>query len=410
LVRVNVSPHVVLGASPASLSAVESTVWVAAAGDGDVMAKRRWTINGRFLTQPVTGVQRYGREILRALDQHLAHDHPLSRDLELDVLVPGNCPLDVALSTIAVRTTMAGQGYIWEQAILPRNASAGILSLCNTGPILARRQIVCIHDANTRIVPQSYSWTFRWAYGVLLPVLGRTAKMTTTVSAFSAAQLEESGIAPRGRVEVVHDGHEHALRWVPRITPATKQVSSANTIVVIGSRAPHKNIGLLLGLAPQLAAEGLRLAIVGMENGRVFSGGGPAIDAENVVWLGRLTDGEIAEVLRQAMCLALPSLTEGFGLPAAEAMALGCPVAVSNCGSLPEICGEAALYAAPDDPDGWLHNFKRLRDEPALRQSLKRAGLPTVARYSWNRSAERYLELMARVDGVPATMPVDPVR
>jgi glycosyltransferase involved in cell wall biosynthesis len=364
------------------------------------MAKRCWTINGRFLTQPVTGVQRYGREILQALDQHLAHDHPLCRDLDLEILLPGECPADVSLSKIVVRTTKSNQPYVWEQAVLQRAASAGILSLCNTGPILARRQIVCIHDANTRIVPQSYSWKFKLAYRLLLPVIGHTAQVTATVSAFSATQIERFGIAPKGKTEVVHDGHEHALRWIPRKTPATQLVSSTNTIVVVGSHAPHKNIGMLIGLAPQLAAEGLRLAIVGMENGRVFSGGGPAIGADNVFWLGRLSDGEIAEVLTHAMCLALPSLTEGFGLPAAEAMALGCPVAVSNCGSLPEICGEAALYAAPDDPAGWLENFKRLRDDPALRGKMKRAGPPTAARFSWSRSAERYLELMARVDGV----------
>jgi hypothetical protein len=81
-------------------------------------------------------------------------------------------------------------------------------------------------------------------------------------------------------------------------------------------------------------------------------------------------------------------------------MALGCPVVVSDRSCLPEICSDAALYASPTDPNAWLERFSRLRDDPALRATLVERGLRRAALYSWSASAESYLEMMARSDGL----------
>ena len=177
---------------------------------------------------------------------------------------------------------------------------------------------------------------------------------------------------------------------------------AANMIVIIGSNAPHKNIGLILRMADRLAREKLSVAVVGMADARVFQANLTLPDAANVHWLGRLSDGELAGLLGHAMCLAFPSFVEGFGLPPLEAMALGCPVVSSDRASMPEICGEAALFAAPDDPEGWLRQFIRLRDDPALRRAMAERGLAQAARFRWQASAERYLEAMAAADGVGA--------
>ncbi|ODT08702.1 MAG: hypothetical protein ABS58_01615 [Mesorhizobium sp. SCN 65-20] len=100
------------------------------------------------------------------------------------------------------------------------------------------------------------------------------------------------------------------------------------------------------------------------------------------------------------MCLAFPSFAEGFGLPPLEAMALGCPVVVSDRASLPEICGDAALYAAPDDADAWLSRFVKLRKSPRLRDDLVARGKDRTLRYRWDTSAELYLMAMLESDGL----------
>lgn len=174
------------------------------------------------------------------------------------------------------------------------------------------------------------------------------------------------------------------------------------TIVLLGSTAPHKNIGLILGMADRLAREGFRIAVAGGADPKVFARDLAAGLPDNVIALGRIGDEALAALLRDSLCLAFPSRVEGFGLPPLEAMALGCPVVSSNSTSLPEVCGTAALYADPDDADAWIAAFRRLRDEPDLRQSLRELGIERARSFSWRGAARRYLELMAATASAPA--------
>jgi glycosyltransferase involved in cell wall biosynthesis len=362
--------------------------------------KRHWAINGRFLAQPMTGVQRYAREIVRALDLLLAEKPPLARDLEIELLVPPEAASAIELTSIGARAVGRHGGHLWEQFSLPAHVRGGLLSLCNTGPLALRKHIVCIHDATTRTYPQSYSFAFRALYRILLPLLGRTAAAVSTVSHYSAGELVRFGISPADKVFVAPNGHEHATRWKPRHSPATRGVTARDTIVVIGSPVPHKNSGLIIGMADRLAGAGLRVAVVGMSDPRVFKSSFQFAPADNVAWLGRLSDEEMAALLRSSLCLAFPSFVEGFGLPPLEAMTAGCPVVVSDRASLPEICGDAALYASPDDAEAWYGCFLRLAGTPALREELIRRGQERISAFRWKASAERYLQAMAAADGL----------
>jgi glycosyltransferase involved in cell wall biosynthesis len=364
--------------------------------------RRHWTINGRFLTQKVTGVQRYAHEILQALDTLLSEAHPLADGLTMELLVPR---VQVSLPALhAIQTRVAGDltGHSWEQFTLPRHSRGGILSLCNTGPLVQRRQIVCIHDANTWTFPSSYSWRFRVFYRVMLPALARRASLVATVSQSSAKCLGDLRVVNPGKMVVIPNGHEHTCGWTPRRSSRTDQIGP-DTIVVIGSPAPHKNLRLLLDLAPDLLAHGLQVAVIGQLDARVFGGAGAAQCGSAVIRLGRVSDDELTQILRSCLCLAFPSFTEGFGLPPLEAMALGCPVVVSDRASLPEVCGDAALYASPEDPAAWLKAFIALRENERLRSDLIAKGRLRSDGYSWRSSAELYLAAMAQVDRVSLT-------
>lgn len=360
---------------------------------------RHWAINGRFLSQPTTGVQRYAREVVRSLDSLILEQVPLARGLEVRMLCPpgsGDMPL------VSIERSEVGRtgGYAWEQAQLPSSLDgSGLLCLCNTGPLRIRKQIVCIHDANVWNAPQSYSPAFRMICKLLLPNLGNRTWGISTVSEYSLGELVGRGIVQAQKAFVAPNGHEHALRWKPQHSEATRVAASRDTIVMIGSPAPHKNVGLILDMARRLADLGLRIAVVGAADPRVFRRQLHA-EAMNVHWLGRVSDGELAALLGDSLCLAFPSLTEGFGLPALEAMVVGCPVVVSDRASLPEVCGSAALFAPPDDPDAWFDRFVQLRESQTLRLHMIGKGRARASKYSWRATAMRYLEAMAAADGI----------
>jgi glycosyltransferase involved in cell wall biosynthesis len=193
------------------------------------------------------------------------------------------------------------------------------------------------------------------------------------------------------------------LRWQPRHSARTRAAAGRETIFVLGSPAPHKNIGLLLGLAGDFAEAGLRLAIAGMSDSRVFKAAPEGGEAGNVIWLGRVSDDEIAALLGDCLCLAFPSFVEGFGLRAVEAMAWSCPVVASDKASLPEVCGEAALYASPDEPAAWRDQIIRLSRDGTLRDGLVEKGRARMQKFNWRRSAEQYLQAMADADGCSQT-------
>lgn len=369
--------------------------------------KREWAINGRFLSQPISGVQRYAREIVKSLDDALRHNHPFAEDLSLKLVLPPDAIAPLGLSRIEVVKLGKTGGHLWEQVYLPSATQQGLISLCNSGPIRHPRQIVCIHDLNTRVVPGSYSLPFRVLYRALIPALGRSAMLVATVSNYSANKLKHFRICEHDKIRVIPNGSNHALNWAPVHSEKTRAVAAKNTILVLGSRAPHKNLELMLGIADDLAELGLRLAVVGASNPRVFAPKSQALAAAhqpgNVVWLGRISDNELAALLADCLCLAFPSFTEGFGLPPIEALARGCPVVVSDRASLPEVCGTAALYAAPDDPEAWVRQFSRLASEPDLHATLARGGPGAAARYTWQCSAEKYLSAMAECDGIDIT-------
>jgi len=115
---------------------------------------RSWAINGRFVTQRMTGVQRYAHEIVAALGNLLAENRDAA-GLTMRLVVPPAAQETPSLAKISICRTRFGSGHAWDQFVLPLYAGARVLSLGNFGPVFAAKHIVCIHDANTFILPES---------------------------------------------------------------------------------------------------------------------------------------------------------------------------------------------------------------------------------------------------------------
>ncbi|WP_431323540.1 glycosyltransferase [Rhizobium sp. YTU87027] len=357
-----------------------------------------FAINGRFLTQTTTGVQRYARNIVRAMDSFEQEHQPV-------VFAP-TAAKDPGYARLRVNTSGALTGHAWEQVELPaRVAGHRLLNLCNTAPAIKSDQIVCIHDANIFAAPDSYSLMFRAFYHNLQPLLARRAARIATVSQAAARQIARHLPVSLASIAILPNGHEHALVWNPeRATSAPGLLALRKPrpyVLALGSRARHKNVSLLMNIAPDLDKLGVDI---------IIAGGGDGIfaaelleDRSNVYLYGRVSDDDLAYLLDRALCLAFPSLTEGFGLPILEAMARGCPVVSSNCASMPEVCGGAALLASPFDLPHWIDHVRALLQSKDLRDDLVGRGAQNARRFSWTRSAEGYLDLLQQPT---ATLPV----
>ena len=366
-------------------------------------AVRRWTVNGDFTTLHPTGVARYAREVTLALDQLLAERHPLTRGLELDLVVP-RLPAN-ALQLRAMSTRVVHEfnrprlPQAWVQFQLPRHVKGGLLSFCNLAPVMVRRQIACIHDLQTFTSPRSYSRGFRLAHRVILPLLGRRAERVTTVSKLSRDELIGRGVAPAEKIVVTYNGSDHALRWRPELSRLDLPTARPFVLCLPRNQA-HKNPELLFRLAQPLERMGVDMLMMGDVDGDLIAKLGQS-GASNIRLLGRISDDDFAATLSRALCFLFPSRMEGFGLPVVEAMTWGCPVIASTAPCLPEICGDAALFADPDDDAGWLSAIGRLLAGPQAGASLAAAGRRRAQDFTWRGIALIYLNIMADIDRRP---------
>lgn len=361
--------------------------------------RRRWAINGDFVTLRRNGVARYAREVTRQLDRLLAEGHPLTRNLDIELIVPRTPDEDLQRIPVRVvpefRTPRLPQ--FWVQMQLPFYVRGGLLSFCNLAPVATSRHIACIHDLHTKLMPESYGRGFRLAHQIILPLVGRRAARITTVSGLSKQHLIEHGVAPEPKISITYNGSDHARAWDAGRSQLANHRGRPYAIC-FGRPEKYKNTELLVALAPKLDALGLDLWVVGDTDPEMFAE--HLSGTTNVRLLGRIGDDDLAKALSGAVCFLFPSRIEGFGIPAVEAMIHRCPVVASTAQCLPEVCGDAALYADPDDLDGWLAAVARLHGDPELRAQLAALGAARAERYSWRAIAERYLALMAEVDGI----------
>jgi glycosyltransferase involved in cell wall biosynthesis len=357
----------------------------------DRAVPRHWAINGRFLTQRMTGVQRYAFEIVAAIDDILAQDQDVAAQLAMRLILPPAVADKPRTAMIGSLATRCGSGHLWDQFVLPFYSGSGLLSLGNLGPVLAPSHIVCIHDANTFIQPESYSRVFGATYRNLLPLIGRRARRVATVSRFSADALVRHRVCQPEKIFIAPNGHEHALRWdAGRARRALIDALKRPYVLLLGSSARHKNIEIILNEAQGLDDAGIDVVVAGGAS-NIFAANA-AIQRPNIHHTGFVDDDDLAALYERALCLVFPSRTEGFGIPPLEAMTRGCPVISSNAASLCEVGGDAVVYVDPDDGDGWREAIIALSKDDGRRAIMIAKGRQRAGLFSWRRSAALYID------------------
>jgi len=344
-------------------------------------------INGKFAAQDTSGVQRVATRLVLALDEQVQSGQcvllcpptaapPRMRNIEVRPLGGRQLPLTV-----------------WEQIVLPWTARQGLLlNLSGSAPAFSRRHVTFMHDAAVFDYPDAYTRTFTDWYRFLYRRLATTASSLITVSTFSRDRLAVSLGIPTSHFSVIPNGSDHLDARPDELVLDRFGLRDTPFLLVVGSSNRNKNVEALVA-AHGMLKQPPRLVIVGGRYDRVFAKVRIAAQP-NVVRTGRLDDTSLIALYRHALALVFPSFYEGFGMPPLEAMANGCPVIAARAASIPEVCGDAALYFDPYDITDIAAALQQVSHDVDLRHRLRKAGTDRAPQFSWASSASELRRIL----------------
>ena len=358
------------------------------------MAISKLFVNGRFLDQPLTGVQRYARELMRQIDDLLDEGQAYA-GLEVICLTPGGEPPQTGWKHIRARQVGRNRGNLWEQVDLPLSLHGELLfSPANTGPAYYANQVVTFHDASVFAMPQAYSVMFKAKYRFVFGQLVKHARLILTDSVFSQRELAHHLHVDPARFEVVLLGGDHLQDLAANEDVLDEYgLRDKAYLLMVANQSPHKNMARLIEAIRQVKGE-TQFVLVGGSFKNVFQGDGREDLPARATRLGYVDDPSLKALYEHALGFIIPSLYEGFGLPVLEAMNCGCPVLCSQAASLPEVGGEAAQYFDPLKVDAIRSAIERFIAEPALQARMKASGRSHAAGFLWKKTAIETMRLI----------------
>jgi glycosyltransferase involved in cell wall biosynthesis len=306
--------------------------------------------------------------------------------------------------TVDVRVPNALLNLLWHRfGWPPVETFAGPVDIAQSMHPLqmpARRALpfIVVHDLYFLDHAADTQAEIRRDYASLAARHASRAAGVVVVSEYTAAAVRDRlGVAPE-KIVICPPG---APDWAPR-EPAPEGARTSRPLLFIGSPDPRKNLPRLLRAyarlvdrlpdAPELLLAGTPPA-ADSEVGRML---GAAPWAGRVRHVGYVADADRPALFRGTAALLLPSLDEGFGMPALEAMTVGVPVICSDRGALPEVTGGAAVLTDPEDEEALAQAMARLLTSPDLAAACADAGRRRAQAFSWRDSAARLLEAYRR--------------
>lgn len=349
-------------------------------------------VNARFLTQNITGVQRYAIEISRQLKKLYCEN------------IAFVCPSDIVSKDIAkeldAKVIGSHHGHIWEQFDLPlylnRKESPLLLNLCNLAPILYHNKVTTLHDITFIKYPHTFSTVFVAFYRFMIPLVLRTSKHIFTVSEFSKKEIFDYYRVNINKLTVVYNAVSGCFRKLN-----DEKLSQKKYFMAVSSVKENKNFIYILDAFMKLTEKNpsVELFVIGDLKSKSFQ----TLDVsrysnnQQIKFLGRISDEELIKYYSNATAFIFPSLYEGFGIPPLEAQACGCPAICANASCLPEIFGDSVMYCNPHDVSSLLKAMGEIISDEKKRSSLVRLGLKNIERYSWRQSAKKMQSVLEKI-------------
>jgi glycosyltransferase involved in cell wall biosynthesis len=345
-------------------------------------------INARFLTQRKTGVQQYALVLCRELVKHIS---------EVCFLTPDTDLIDERLKQeFNIQKIGKKNGHIWEQIELPRylRSIGSPLLLCFTGlsPIFYKNCYFTIHDMSLYAYPKWFRFMYRAVYKTNYAIQSKYARGIFTVSEFSKTEIEKYLTIGSDKITVLRNSVDDHYNF---INVSETHPVKRNEILLVGTLEPRKNIEFVVNSFLNSGIENYKLIVVG--------GLGTAFSKvtyskhENIIFCGYLSDEELELKYREASIFVYPSLYEGFGLPPLEAMQRGCPVMASDRASIPEVCGDAAVYFNPEDSSDFTKKLRELIEHyDELSSQLINSGYRRLEEFNVRDVALKLLDVISQ--------------
>ena len=333
-------------------------------------------INGRFLTQPLAGVNRFAYELSKAL-------------IHLGVTVIFVCPKNELNSIYDIRDFNIikygfGSSHLWEQFSLPLffigKSNFLLVSFTGLGPIALSKKIITIHDLAFIENPSWYTKSYVLLYKLLTPLSARTSKHILTVSNFSKKEIVNKLDVNEDKISVIYNAANICSTEQPKILERVPD----KYILAVSSIDPRKNFERLIQSFSNLS--NCNLVVVGGAY-RNFESVNINSKGDNIIFLGRVSDEELTTLYKNAIAFVYPSLYEGFGIPPIEAMTYGCPTVVSDIEVLHEVCDNASIYVNPYDISDISCKLKLVNGDGNLRAKLITNGYRNIRKFNWSDSS-----------------------
>lgn len=350
-------------------------------------------VNARFLTQKITGVQRYAIEIFLELVK--------KNDNIVFLCPPGIIHKDLA-KIFNPKVIGVNRGTLWEQMDLPLflwlNKSPLLVSLGNVAPMLYKNVILCHHDISYIRYPESISKKAGLWYKTISPFIIKRCRALITVSEFSKKDISKYYNLTTRNVEVVYNSSSHTCRTEKKESKKNhSEEKKEKYFLMVSSINSHKNIDFVLQSFADPRLKSYKLKIVGGGESFFRSNGYLNYENSNIEFLGRVSDEVLFQLYSNARCFIFPSFYEGFGIPPLEAQSLGCPVISSCVTSMPEVLGNSAMFFSPYNKEEFCEKILQLDTDEYLINKFVRLGYENVKRFSWEKSAQKLNDIISHL-------------
>lgn len=289
---------------------------------------------------------------------------------------------------------------LWEQTFLPvtYRLRRGILlfSTVPEAPIVVKNKVVVVHDIIPVKFPELHP-KMKYYYFCIVPKILKTSRHLVFDSKSSQKDVFDYFGITNIEYSIIHAGYNRDVFYPVEKGFVRKKYGYGNYFFYVGDMRPYKNVANAIRAFAKAGLEDILFIIAGKKDKRFFPDIKRLIKGldieERVIFPDYISLEELPHFYRDSLALFFPSKYEGFGLPPLEAMATGTPVITTKMASLPEVCGDAAIYVDPDNIGEMADALRGIVNNVDLRNSLSNASLKRASQFSWEKAAGEYLNL-----------------